>query len=302
MKKGKIILSVLFIAFGCVLFFNACKKDRVPQDDYQDMDSFYDDNKEQEQEYQIDSSGCQCSFGGGPCMLTCSLGTRLCVAAGMFADANGNDISYPFKIKVVELYTIKHMLLWRLPSVSGGNILETSAEIRVRAFKNNDELHLKPGMAYYMEMANMPVINHDMHVYYAPNTDWQLATDPISVVSDTLSYYRLLVGQMGFVSAARLHSSSSPNTTITLTVPGTNTQNIQSYLSFSNFKGLMRITNLVSGPVPEGEQVKMVAFGKKQTNDYVLHEQSFAVSSNQTIPLSMQVVTLSALLAALAGL
>ena len=106
---------------------------------------------------------------------------------------------------------------------------------------------------------------------------------------------------MGFVSAARIHNASS-TTTLTLSVNGTNTQNIQSYISFSNFKGLVRITNLSSGGIPVGEAVKFVAFARKQTNDYVLHEQSFTTTNNQQINLDMQVVTQSYLLSALAAL
>jgi hypothetical protein len=294
MKRRRLSLVIICIAFVGALLLNACKKDRIPQDDFQNMDSFYDNNKEAEQEYVIDSSG--------SCPLTCLKGTRICVNASMFSFADGSDITYPFVLKVVELYSIKDMLLWRMPSVSGGNILETSAAIRVRAFKDGNELLLKPGMAYTLEMANMPVINNNMIVYFGNTTDWVQATDTLSTVTATTNYYALTVGSIGFVCAARVHNSSSSNTTLTLSVPGTNTQNIQAYLSFSNFKGLMRITNLASGTVPVGEQVKLVAFGQKQTNDYVLHEQTFAVSANQQIPLSMQVVTLTNLLAALAAL
>lgn len=294
MKIRKTSLVVIGIVSLSVIVFNSCKKDRVPQNDYQNMDSFYDDNKEAEQEYVIDTPGV--------CPLTCLKGTRICVSNDMFMFADSSSITYPFILKVVELYSIKDMLLWRMPSIAGGNILETSAEIRVRTFKNGNELLLKPGKAYYMETANISVINNNMQVYFGSTGDWVHSTDTLSVVTDTLSYYRLFVGQMGFVSAARLHSSSSPNTTITLTVPGTNTQNIQAYLSFRGFKGLMRITNLASGSVPVGESVTLVAFGKKQTNDYVLHEQNFSITSNQQVPLSMQVVTSSALLSALAAL
>src|SRR5438045_1037722 len=117
MKRGKFVLAIVSISFGPVLLFNACKKDRVPQDDYQNMDSFYDDNKEDEQVYQIDS--------GGSCPLTCLHGTKICMGASMFSFADGTPITYPFILKVVELYSIKDMLLWKLPSVSGGNVLET---------------------------------------------------------------------------------------------------------------------------------------------------------------------------------
>jgi hypothetical protein len=292
MKRRNLVLTSLSI-LAVTLIFNACKKDRIPQDDYQNMDSFYDANKEAEQEYVIDTPG--------TCPLTCLHGTRICVAADMFQLSNGTPISYPFILKVVELYNIKDMLLWRLPSVTGSSVLETSAAIRVRAIKDGNELMLKPGRAYYMETANLSSVNNSMSVYFSSGGDWSLATDTISSVNDTASYYRLTPGNMGFVCAARAHSSSS-TTTVTLDVPGTNTQNIQSYISFTGFKGLVCIQNLSSGPIPVGEQVKFVAFGKKQTNDFVLDERTFTISANQQISLSMQVVSESNLLAALAAL
>jgi hypothetical protein len=293
-KKMKKYTVLLFATALTTLFlFNACKKDRVPIDDYQNMDSFYDAYKEAEQEYVIDTPGA--------CPLTLLHGTRICVSADMFQLSDGTPITYPFTLKAVELYSIKDMLLWRLPSVSGGNVLETSAAIRIRTFKNGNELVLIPGRAYGMETANLSSVNNSMSVYFSSGGDWSLATDALSSVTDTASFYRLIVGNMGFVCVARVHSSSS-TTTVTLSVPGTNTQNIQSYMSFTGFKGLARIVNLSSTPVPIGDQVKFVAFGKKQTNNYVLDERSFSITGNQQIPLNMQVTTESNLLNALSAL
>src|SRR2546423_1237548 len=126
MKTKKYLLSTIFISIVIAAWFSACKKDRMVQDDYQSMDSFYDQNKEEEQEYTIDSSG--------TCPLICKKQTKICMSADMFQFTNGSGITYPFTLKVVELYSIKDMLLWRAPSTTGGNILETSAENRVRTF------------------------------------------------------------------------------------------------------------------------------------------------------------------------
>jgi hypothetical protein len=291
MKKRNLLLIALSI-LGATLLFNACKKDRIPQDDYQNMDSFYDANKEAEQEYVIDTPG--------TCPLTCLHGTRICVAADMFQMSDGTPITYPFTLKVVELYTIKDMLLWKLPSVTGSDVLETSAAIRVRAIKDGNELMLIPGRTYLMETANLSTVNTDMVSYYSGGGNWALATNSLTSVTDTASFYRLQVEQMGFVCAARVHSASSTGT-VTLNVPGTNTQNIQSYMSFTGFKGLVRIQNLTSGSVP-AEQAKFVAFGKKQTNDYVLDERTLTISGNMALSLNMQVTTESNLLNAMGGL
>ncbi|MEO5572366.1 MAG: hypothetical protein ABIT08_04820 [Bacteroidia bacterium] len=295
MIKKKIILFALTCAATVALLFSACKKDRVPVDDYQSMDSFYNQYKEEEQEFIIDSTG--------NCPLIAKKGTKICVSADLFMFTNGTGITYPFTLKVVELYSIKDMLLWRAPATSAGTILETSAEIRVRAFKNNTELVLKPGKTYYMEMDTMTNLQSNMQVYYGTESnniiDWSNAASPVAVNS---YFYTLYPGQMGWVSSARQHITGSQNTTITLTVPGTNTQNIEVFLSFDSFKGLMKITNLVSLSVPVGEQVTLLAFGKKQTNDFVLDEQHFSVTANQQVPLTMTVISETDLLAALAAL
>ena len=62
------------------------------------------------------------------------------------------------------------------------------------------------------------------------------------------------------------------------------------------------VTNLVSGSLPIGENVTLTAFGKKQTNDFVLFQQTFTVTANQQIPLTMAVASENDLLAALAAL
>ncbi|HKR03761.1 MAG TPA: hypothetical protein VJY62_03930 [Bacteroidia bacterium] len=289
----------LQIAFSSLILFvlalSACKKDRVVQDDYQSMDSFYNQYKEEEQEYVIDSSG--------SCPLVCKKGTKLCASADLLQFSGGTGVTYPFTLKVVELYSIKEMLLWRAPATAGGGILETSAEIRVRPFKNGTEVELKPNKTYYMEMDTMPNLQSSMQMFYGHDSngiiDWSNSGSSVSVNS---YFYILNVGETGWVSSARPHTSTAQNTTITITAAGTNTQNIEIYLTFANFKGLMKITNLVSGSVPIGEQVKLFAMAKNQNNDYVLDQQTFTVTGNQQITLNMQVVSEASLLAALDAL
>jgi hypothetical protein len=306
MKSKKISsISILILGFA-VLYFTACKKDRVPQDDYQSMDSFYTDNEEEEQEYTIDSTGSTC--------LIAKKGTRICITADMLEFSGGGSVTYPFQLKVIELYSIKDMLLRRYPSVAGSQLLQTSAEIRIRAFKNGTEVQLKPGRAYLMETASLPSIVTGMQSYYGfdngGTNDWTSSiasiipgfVDTLSSVTPTSNTYILTPAKTGWVSAAKPYNGSGGNATLSLTVPGTNTQNIQVYISFTGFKGIMRITNLTSLPIPVGEQFKMVAFGKKQNNNFVLEQQTITLSGSQTIPLNMQTVSQSNLLTALGGL
>src|SRR4051812_13974621 len=120
--KNKNIYLFALLSTAFILFF-ACKKDRIEQDNYESMDSFYNDNQEEEQELQVDS-------GNGGCVIA-KKGTRICMSREELQDAGGTEVpSYPFKLKVIELYSIKDMILRRQPSTSGGSILETTAEIK----------------------------------------------------------------------------------------------------------------------------------------------------------------------------
>jgi hypothetical protein len=228
--------------------------------------------------------------------------------------SGGGPVYYTYQLKVVELYSIKDMILWRAPSVTGSSVLETSAEIRVRTVKNGTETELKPGRAYFMEMANMPLINSNMQAHYGflsgSSVNWtnSLAAivpgfvDTLSLVNPTPSYYMLNVAKTGFVSAARPAPVSGSNTTVTMTVAGTNTQNIQIFLSFTGFKGVIKAENMTTSIAPIGEQVKMIAFAKKQDGNYYMDEQTLTISANLQVPLNMLVSSESDILAALGAL
>ncbi len=299
-KTALLLLSALTLSF--VALNTSCKKDRIPQDDYQDMESFYSDNEEAEQEYTIDSTG-------GNCYFTALKGTRICITAAALEMTGGGQVTYPFQAKVIELYSVKDMILRRKPSVSGADVLETGAEIRVRPFKNGSEVFLKTNAFYNMETANLTTVNNTMDVYFGVDNggvnNWvntiSSSVDAITNVASTASYYTLQNGKTDWVSPSRIPSSSG-NTTLTLTVPGTNTNKIQSYISFAGFKGVMKIENLSSTSVPLGQQVTLICFGKKADGNFYIYQQSFNTTANQVIALAMQQTTEAGLLSALAAL
>lgn len=308
MKKNNVLIAAFLLTAAFTVTIS-CKKDRVPQDDFQSMDSFYNDNQEEEQELQVDSGS------SGSCFVTAKKGTRICVNPVNLKDAGGNDMpGYPFQLKVIELYSIKDMILRRQPSTDGGSILETSAEIKVRPFKDGNEYYLKDGKTYTMETATISPIDSNMLSYYGHDNggvgDWtnNLAdlypgfVDSLSSVTITPSYYILTPAKSGYVSAAKPHVSSTQMTTVNVSVAGLNTQNIEIYIVFNNSKSVMKVLNLQSAPVPVGEPVTLVAFAKKQTNEFVLYQQSFTVTPAPLVTLNWIVVSETNLLNALEAL
>ena len=306
---SKKIISALGAAALMVSAFTwmSCEKERIQSDDYQDMEAFYNDNKEEEQEYVIDSLG-------SSCWVTCQKGTRICTSAEMQEQPGGAAVYYPYKLKVVELYSAKDIILWRAPSVTSSAMLETSAQVRVRLFKDNTQTELKAGRVYGLETATLPATISSMAPYYGftsgTDINWTSSlaslypgfTDTLSQVTATPAYYAASVARTGFFSPSRPAPASGSNTTVTFTVTGSNTQNIQLFLVFDNFKGIAKASNLVVSNVPAGETVKMIAFAKKQDGNYYMDQQNLTLSAGLTVPLNMLQTTEAGILSALDAL
>src|SRR6188472_3402335 len=97
MKRNHIFRLAVF--FTGLIIISSCKKDRVEQDDYESMDSFYNENQEEEQELQVDS-------GSSVDCVVAKKGTIICITRDELQDAGGTEVpSYPFQLKVIELYS-----------------------------------------------------------------------------------------------------------------------------------------------------------------------------------------------------
>lgn len=303
--KIKNILHTALITISSGILLSSCSKDRLLKEEYSSMDSFFDKNKQQEQEFTIDS------LGNGP--IVGKMGTKIYVNKTIFMYADGSDITYPFTIRLIEIYPIKDMIFWKLPTVAGGNVIEIAAEIRVKAFKNGVELMLKPGKKYYMELATMTKLNTNMKVYYGFSAsnyiDWTNNLASIVPINDTLSsvtangtFYAMNVAKMGWTACARPTATSLSTTTMTFTAKGGNPQNISIFVVFKNFKAVAQVYNLTLGKIPLGEQVTVVAMAMNQNNEYVLHKQEITITANQQIALDMQPINETDLLSMLGSL
>jgi hypothetical protein len=304
--KSMLIAFSLLAVLSC-FFIISCKKDRInsppPADTYSSMNAFYNKYQQQEQDYQIDS--------GGVCPLICKMGTKICAGADLFEYSNSQAVHYPFHLKVMEIYPVKDIILNKLPNVAGGNILEAAAQIRVRAVRDNQDLHLKTGNKYYMELDTMINPANYTEVYEGVNNgtyvDWVI--DNQSQIGANAYFDTLHVAKLGWTQSAKAHNSGA-KTTITVLPPSgsSGAEFIDVYFVFKNFKSVMQVYyntssgNFISGQVPVGEPITVIAMALNQKNEYVLHKEDIAVSAGQQITLNMQVISESNLLGMLSGL
>jgi hypothetical protein len=310
LNRKAIVNSIAIFFLFAIILFSACAKKRaeakLPAPNYASPSSFYTQYQQPVQTFTVDSPGTGPIIG--------KEGTKLSGDASIFMYPNGQSIIYPFILKLIEVYTIKDMILSNLPSVGGGKILETGGEISIRAYKGSQELVLKPTKKYFMELDTNPSLLTGMSVFYGFQsgsiTDWtnnltsldaSINPDNLSSVTNQPLFYDMTIGRMGWVNCARLYSNASATTTISFTSQGTNTQNIDVFLAFKNIHSMMRVYNLTSQAIPVGTNLTVIGISRdsNQSNSMVYEAQDITVSSGQQVTLNLQPISDAALLSAL---
>lgn len=312
--KPGIVTNIFRIAFllGIITISSCAKKraDTKTGPDYASPASFYNQYKQPEQTFTVDTPGTAPIIG--------KEGTILSGDASIFMYPNGQSITYPFTLKLIEVYTVKDMILSNLPPIAGGKITETGGEIRIRAFKGTTELVLKPGKKYSMLLdTSSTALLSSMSVFYGftngslndwtsnvANLDASINPDLLSAVTNTAApAYAMDIARMGWVNCARLFSSAAPTTTISFTSQGTNTQNIDVFLVFKDIHSMMQVYNLTSQPIPVGTKLTVVAISKdvNQNNSMAYQAQDITVTSGMQVTLNLASITDANLLGQLVG-
>jgi hypothetical protein len=302
LKTKSLILFGLFIIIG----FTRCSKDRLATKPvlnlYSSPDKFQNANKQPEETDTIKK--------GGTCPLTCRKGTTICIDSSLFNNAGGTAASYPFLLKVIELYSPKDMILYNMHSMAGSKALSTAAEIRMRAFAINgkDEYMVQPSKVCSIGTKAMPSTDPSMQIYYgvtlASPTDWTPtstsgASGTMAVKSTT---YQLLVPQTGWYNVAHPASYSGGSSTITFTSDKDDLTNVAKFIYFDKIKSLMRVNGTTSGDAPIGEHAIVICFAADASGKMFYYRQTLTIGSSNTIAVTMQAISEADLLAFLGAL
>lgn len=290
MKNLKVIYGLFFLlvlASTVVMF--SCSKDRIQQptlNTYSSPNTYLDSKKQAEQEFDIDSTGTGPIIG--------NQGTKIWMGKQCLMFPNGDSVTWPFKVKLVELYKPKDMIYYQMPTVASGNILETDGEIRLRAFKNGTELLLKPnGCSAQIEMPNAAPKNY-MRVFYGFNTtNWTDnpstlgVTSTLNPVFSQTSYgYLNQIAKFGWINCGA-NAGSSPSSSLTFTSMADNLTNVGIFIYIPGKKTVMQVgSSFVSDQIPNGTNVKVVLIGLGGGGQLYSFDQNLTVNSN-TITVTM---------------
>jgi len=308
MKNLKTITAALMIFVSIVMLISACSKQRTEEElnEYSSPDDFMYENRPEEQTFTLTGDS------GGP--IIGNQDTHLWMDSSIFMYTNGNDVSYPITIKLIEIYKPKDMELYEMPTVAQGNLLVTGGEIRVRAFKDNDELVLKPNKVYACKMPSQN-LDANMSIFYGKEVgdiiDWMDNASDVStnsginslefITPDSSDYYSLLVPVMGWINCDYFYNTTNP-TTLTFDSDVDDLTNVVKFLYFPDIKSVMEVYGNVSGNIPVGANVKVLCFAANSSGSMFYFYQDMTVAANQTTMVTMTQISEADLLTLMDGL
>jgi hypothetical protein len=302
-KKMKTIVRIktigVLISVTVLAITGSCSKERIEPDDsraeYQQMDNYYDTKKQKEQEFKIEGSG------EGP--IIGNQGTKIWISKEKLMYANGDSVHWPFTIKLVELYTPKDMIYYQMPTVSDGMLLTTGGEVRVRAFKGEVELVLRPAETWTVEMPNKNP-ESEMKIFYGVETssfvDW--TANPAGSFDATAYGYTGEIKKMGWVNCGKDAYSSVTTTRYSFTSSTDNLDKVSTFIYLPNQKGLMQAYNQTSAALPIGEEMKIIMIAINDSSQLFSYYKEIEVSSINQVDVTLTKISDADLTTILDGL
>ena len=288
MKKIALITS----AIALIVSFSACKKDRIEsKNEYQPINDYLDSKKQEEQSFEI--------TGPSNDTITGNQGTRLLVGKDCLRFANGDSVSYPFTVKLVELYTPKDMIYWQMPTIAAGSLLATDGEIRVRAVKNGEDLVLRPYCFYQTMMPNSSPASDMIKFYGVDNgtfVDWTdnvaslgVTTTVPSLFSTDAYGYKGDVPLLGWLNCGKIAGSGGG--VVAFTSETDVLTNVGTFIYFPATKTVMQAYNSVSGAIPNGSNVKIILMGMRAPGDMYYYYTETTINGATTLDVELSSIS-----------
>ena len=286
----KIIPTLVFGSLISLSLFNyGCKKDRIERADlneYADVNTYLDSKKQEEQEFIITGPSDDTIVG--------NQGSRIYGSKNCLQDSKGDTIDYPYTIKLVELYTPADMIYYQMPTVAGGDILETDGEIRLRAFKDSEELTVKPGCPYAIEMPNSSPKSY-MSVFLGKDNGSFVDWTESKVAFTTTPYgYLAPINTLGWINCGNTIGDGTGHT-INFTSSVDDLTNVGIFIYFPASKTVMQAYSQTSGLIPNGSAIEIVMIAIDGSGQLFTYTNSLTVNSNKTFDMSLSQITETAL-------
>lgn len=246
--------------------------------------------------------------------LTTKKGTILWLESYRLWVSNWNNPTYPYDIEIIELYSLKDMLLYQKPTTSYGQMLATGGAFYLNVTK--DGKPLSPNLAYFPKIT-VPAskVDNAMTVFYEvgerqggstsqEGATWQVASSDTSskeypVLVAGKGVYEIFPRQFGWINCDKFYNYEGAKTFVKFEseIPAIN--KIMLFMVFPNINSIIQIYGGQSLEVPVGERVKIVAIAEDVDGIIYASINEYTIEKDQKITLDLTQISDRDLLKAL---
>lgn len=239
--------------------------------------------------------------------ITTAKGTKIWIYDyNLWTQQNGS-VSYPFDIEIIELYTLKDMILHRKPTTSYNNMLTTGGAIYLNVRKNGNTLRVNP---YSPPNISIPAkkVDNAMSLFYqsydqSEQFTWAAAEIPRDTVirQDSVKRVPLLIAgkgtyeifprQFGWINCDKFASYTGEKTEVSFVSPKVGIENMAIFMVFPNISSVIQVYQGKSLNVPVGEDVKIVVVAKTKEGEVFSFFKDIKVEKQQTVEIDLKETT-----------
>jgi hypothetical protein len=238
--------------------------------------------------------------------ITTAKGTKLWIYDYNLWTQQYGPVSYPFDIEIIELYTLKDMILHRKPTTSFNSMLVTGGAIYLNVRKNGNSLNIYP---YSPPNISIPAktVDNSMLLFYEGNDKddqftWLEAPkdtirqspngiDRVPLIIGGKGTYEIFPRQFGWINCDKFLNYAGERTQVSFVSTKVGLESIAIFMVFPNISSVIQVYQGKSLEVPVGEEVKIVALA--QTKDGLVFSffKDIKVEKQQTVEIDLKETT-----------
>lgn len=287
MEKVKHVQLMIIRIFLLLIIFYSCSKERIKEkqelNTYEPINNYFDTKKEQEQIFIIDTNGTGPIIG--------IHGTRIYTDKSKLMFPDGSNVYYPYEVRLIELYTPKDMVYYLISNQKYDTLLHTHCVIKIIATKNNQQLLLKPGTTWYLEIPSANPANN-MKPYYASSslTNWVDNNNNYFITTST--GYAGEINKLGWFSCSKIpdNYNSFSFVNVSFSSQTDDLTNVPVFMYFPSLKSLI-LANSGFSKTPKNENIKSFAIGINNLLQLFYFYKEFQATQNTNIEIIMNQTT-----------
>ena len=237
-------------------------------------------------------------------------GTKIWLYEWNVRNQQNGAVTYPFDIEIIELYTLKDMLLHQKPTVSFNKMLVTGGAIYLNVSKNGANLNVS---TQNPPNISVPAKNPDarMLLFYGAmdnqdNFTWAEAPrdsgnrpQEYPLIIAGKGTYELFPRRFGWINCDKFYDYTGEKTNVSFVSPKVGIENMVIFMVFPNINSVIQVYNGKSLEVPIGEDIKIVVVAQTKDGGIFSFYKDIKVEKQQTVEIDLKETTEKEFLATL---